>query len=159
MFKKTVVLLFMVLGFAFGEPLYHCPMHPTYTSDQAGDCPICHMKLVLIRKPAAPAGGTGSTIPGYADVQMTDAQVQLIGVKTTRVAFGHIPLTAVMDTGRRKIVFVEEKPGHYLPRQIETGKENGDLVEVRSGLKGGERVVVSANFLIDSESRIKGALQ
>ncbi|MBI1786206.1 MAG: efflux transporter periplasmic adaptor subunit, partial [Acidobacteria bacterium] len=47
--------------------------------------------------------------------------------------------------------------GYLEPRQVETGERVGDRVEIRKGLKAGERVVVSGNFLIDSESQLKAA--
>jgi Cu(I)/Ag(I) efflux system membrane fusion protein len=51
---------------------------------------------------------------------------------------------------------VELSPGRYAPRVVETGRSSGDRVEIVQGLKAGERVVVSGNFLLDSESRMKG---
>jgi len=69
-----------------------------------------------------------------------------------------VPAEAVLDSGTRKIVFVETGPGKYDPREIKVGRKAEDHYEVSSGLKEGEKVVVSANFLIDSESRLKAAL-
>jgi YHS domain-containing protein len=66
-----------------------------------------------------------------------------------------LPSDAVIDTGRRTTVFVERSPGHFEPRPVETGWRLGDRVEITRGLTPGERVVVSGNFLIDSESRMK----
>ncbi len=68
-----------------------------------------------------------------------------------------IPRSALIDTGERQIAFVEQSAGVYAPRQVETGVQGKVFVEVLSGLSEGEMVVTSANFLIDSESRI-GAL-
>lgn len=68
-----------------------------------------------------------------------------------------IPRSALIQTGERQIAFVEESPGVYAPREIQIGVSGKDWIEVLSGLSEGERVVTSANFLIDSESRI-GAL-
>jgi Cu(I)/Ag(I) efflux system membrane fusion protein len=65
-----------------------------------------------------------------------------------------VPRTAVIDTGRRSIAFVETSPGRFEPRELTVGQSTPDFVEVRAGLRAGERVVTSANFLIDSESRI-----
>jgi Cu(I)/Ag(I) efflux system membrane fusion protein len=69
-----------------------------------------------------------------------------------------IPREAVMDTGLRKLVFVEKEEGKFDPRVIHTGWETDDGFEVRSGLKEGERIVVSGNFLLDSEARIQADL-
>ncbi len=65
-----------------------------------------------------------------------------------------IPTSALIQTGERQIVFVEQSPGVYAPREVRTGSQGKDLVEVLAGLAAGETVVTSANFLIDSESRI-----
>jgi RND family efflux transporter MFP subunit len=67
-----------------------------------------------------------------------------------------VPRSAVIETGERKIVFSEQSPGVYVPREVTTGASAGDFVEVLSGLSPGETVVTSANFMIDSESRIGG---
>ncbi len=69
-----------------------------------------------------------------------------------------IPESAVIDTGEKRLVFVDRGEGSYEPRMVELGAKNGDLFEVRSGLLPGEHVVVSANFLIDSESSLKAAV-
>jgi Cu(I)/Ag(I) efflux system membrane fusion protein len=70
-----------------------------------------------------------------------------------------IPRSAVMDTGLRKIVFVCGDGGLFQPRDIQTGLETDDGFEVISGLKAGERIVISGNFLLDSESRVQAGLQ
>jgi Cu(I)/Ag(I) efflux system membrane fusion protein len=68
-----------------------------------------------------------------------------------------IPRSALIQTGERQVAFVEQSAGVYAPREVKTGVRGKDLIEVLSGLSEGEMVVTSANFLIDSESRI-GAL-
>jgi Cu(I)/Ag(I) efflux system membrane fusion protein len=70
-----------------------------------------------------------------------------------------IPVSAVMPTGGRALVFIEKSQGRLDPRFIELGQKYGDVYEVRSGLKEGERVVASANFLIDAESKVQGAVK
>lgn len=69
-----------------------------------------------------------------------------------------VPHEAVLNTGERQIVFVKTRPGFYEPREVTIGHESQKYVEVLSGLRGGEEVVTSANFLIDSESRLNAAL-
>jgi len=66
---------------------------------------------------------------------------------------------AVVPTGSKYIVFVDHGGGKLEPRQIEVGLHSGDTYEVISGLTEGERIVSSANFLIDAESRIQGVLK
>ncbi len=304
-----------------GQGAYYCPMHPSFTSDRPGDCPICNMKLVLREAPAAdshPSDHTspGSGLQGYAPVQLTAQRQQFIGVRTVpaekrpltktvrtvgRIAYdpelyqaeeeylqafrsgvssllqaarlrlkllgmseelladlekqgvpdasllltdpsgrvwvyapvyefelplvqlgqlltaevpslpgvtleGRIlaidpvldPLTrsarvravltdpdrrlkpemfvnilltigqketlavpkeAIFDTGTRKIVFVSRGEGLFEPREVVVGFYADEAVEIREGIAEGEPVVVSGNFLIDSESRLKSALQ
>jgi Cu(I)/Ag(I) efflux system membrane fusion protein len=69
-----------------------------------------------------------------------------------------VPRESIMDTGLSKIVFVQTRNGVFEPHRIQTGFEGGGMVIVKSGLKEGDRVVVSGNFLLDSESRLQGAL-
>lgn len=70
-----------------------------------------------------------------------------------------IPVSAVMPTGTRNIVFVDKGEGKLEPRLVELGAKYGDNYEVRAGLVEGERVVSSANFLIDAEAKVQGALK
>jgi Cu(I)/Ag(I) efflux system membrane fusion protein len=70
-----------------------------------------------------------------------------------------VPDSAVLDTGARQAVLVERGEGLYEPREVKIGTRANGYIEVQSGLKDGEKVVVSANFLIDAESNLKAALQ
>lgn len=70
-----------------------------------------------------------------------------------------VPASAVMPTGSREITFVDKGGGKLEPRIVELGEQIGDHYEVKSGLSEGERVVASANFLIDAESKVQGALK
>ncbi len=70
-----------------------------------------------------------------------------------------VPVSAVLPTGERNIVFVDEGAGKLLPRFVELGRRFDDSYAVVSGLSEGERVVSSANFLIDAEARVQGALK
>ncbi|MDI6725952.1 MAG: efflux RND transporter periplasmic adaptor subunit [Smithellaceae bacterium] len=67
-----------------------------------------------------------------------------------------IPEEAVIDTGRRQIVYVDKGEGFFEPREIERGMGVEGWREVKRGLKAGERVAKSATFLIDSEAQLKG---
>lgn len=66
------------------------------------------------------------------------------------------PVTAVMDSGKRRVVWVETSPGMFEPREVQTGQQTSDKVQILSGLKPGDRVAVSGGYLIDSESQLKG---
>ena len=65
----------------------------------------------------------------------------------------NIPAEAVLYSGLRKTVFVDRGNGLFEPREVETGRQFGGRVEIVKGLREGERIVSSGNFLIDSESR------
>ena len=67
--------------------------------------------------------------------------------------------SAVLDSGTRRIVLVERGAGRYEPRPVTIGRQADGYVEIRDGLKAGEKVVVGANFLIDAESNLRAALQ
>lgn len=69
-----------------------------------------------------------------------------------------VPQTAVLDTGSRKLVFVSRGEGRFDPREIKTGYLAGGYYQVLEGLAEGEKVVTSANFLIDSESQLSTAI-
>ena len=69
-----------------------------------------------------------------------------------------VPDSAVLQTGTRSVVFIVKSDGTFEPREISVGTKSEQFYEVRSGLAAGERVATQANFLIDSESRLKAAL-
>ena len=66
--------------------------------------------------------------------------------------------SAVLDSGTRRIVLIERGAGAYEPREVKLGRRGDDYTEVLDGVAEGERVVTSANFLIDAESNLKSAL-
>ena len=70
-----------------------------------------------------------------------------------------VPRSAVIPTGRHNVVFVDKGEGKLEPRFVELGRQYGDQYEVKAGLAAGERVVTSANFLIDAEANIQGAIR
>ena len=69
-----------------------------------------------------------------------------------------VPAEAVIETGKRSVVIVAAGEGRFMPVDVDVGRQSGDLVEIRKGLAVGQRVVVSGQFLIDSEASLKGAL-
>jgi Cu(I)/Ag(I) efflux system membrane fusion protein len=70
-----------------------------------------------------------------------------------------IPEDAVIDAGTRKIIYLDKGDGYFEPREVVLGLRGDGLVEVIKGLKSGDRVVSAANFLIDSEAKLKGITQ
>jgi Cu(I)/Ag(I) efflux system membrane fusion protein len=69
-----------------------------------------------------------------------------------------VPSEAVIETGKRSVVIVAAEGGRLTPVDVEVGRHAGDMVEIRKGLAAGQRVVVSGQFLIDSEASLKGAV-
>ena len=67
-----------------------------------------------------------------------------------------VPSDAVINTGVRRIAYVDKGDGNFEPREVMTGVETDRLVEITAGLKAGDKVAFSANFLIDSEAKLKG---
>jgi len=98
---------------------------------QAGACPRCGMDLVVI-----PGGKT----------KPTDAELNVLAV----------PIAAVLDSGTRKLVYVEHAQGEFMPMEVKLGPRAGDFYPVLAGLKEGEKVAVRGNFLIDSQFQIQG---
>ena len=69
-----------------------------------------------------------------------------------------VPAEAVIRTGKRDVVIVEVATGQFRPVEVELGRDSGNLVEVRKGIAPGQHVVVSGQFLVDSEASLKSAL-
>ncbi len=69
-----------------------------------------------------------------------------------------VPASAVLDTGRRSLAFVQRPDDHLEPRELTLGVRTGDFIAARAGLEEGEKVVTRALFLIDSESQMRAAL-
>ncbi|NPA02743.1 MAG: efflux RND transporter periplasmic adaptor subunit, partial [Betaproteobacteria bacterium] len=70
-----------------------------------------------------------------------------------------IPLEAVIRTGQRSIVMVDGGQAGFVATEIKTGREAGGMVEVLTGLKAGQKVVTSGQFLIDSEASLRGTTE
>lgn len=112
-------------------------------------------------------GGTvdPETRTTYALIELTGYRGELKGNMFVNAVI-HVPLSeviivprdAVMDTGLRKVVFVQKGDGIFEPRDIQTNWTTDDGYEVKSGLHEGETIVVSGNFLLDSESRMQASL-
>ena len=67
-----------------------------------------------------------------------------------------VPETAVLETGKRTIVYVDAGDGYFSAREVKVGDRAGDMVEILSGLNKGEKVASSSVFLIDSEAKLRG---
>jgi Cu(I)/Ag(I) efflux system membrane fusion protein len=96
------------------------------------------------------ANRDGVLLPNmYADVEIGsgDAAPELA-----------VPDSAVIDSGTRRIVILDRGEGRFEPREVKLGRRGDGLVAISEGVAEGDRVVVSANFLIDAESNLKAAL-
>jgi Cu(I)/Ag(I) efflux system membrane fusion protein len=83
-----------------------------------------------------------------------------VELETTQAGAKHLAVadSAVLDSGTRQIVLVRRGEGLFEPREVKLGARGDGYVEVMDGVKAGEEVVVSANFLIDAESNLKAAI-
>jgi Cu(I)/Ag(I) efflux system membrane fusion protein len=148
------------------EGKYICPMHPEVVQDQAGHCPICEMKLEKvpeakpIRLPASMQHGP--ECPEHKHPP-TETKHMLAAPESTKVLA--VRASAVLDTGRRQVVYRESKPGQYDLVEVQLGPraegkdDNGQKASyfpVLAGLQQGDRVVIQGGFLIDSQSQIEG---
>ena len=69
-----------------------------------------------------------------------------------------VPSDAVIRTGKRAVVFVRDDHGAFAAREVALGSDDGEIVEIASGLADGEQVVASGQFLVDSEARLRSAV-
>jgi len=68
-----------------------------------------------------------------------------------------VPETAVLNSGDRQVAFLDRGEGRFEPRTVTIGTQSGGRIEILNGLRAGDRIVTSGNFLIDSESQLKAA--
>jgi Cu(I)/Ag(I) efflux system membrane fusion protein len=90
----------------------------------------------------------GKLVPG------TFVQLEFAGAAQAPMVT--VPTEAVIHTGRRAVVMLAEEGGRFRPVDVEIGSESGGRTEIRRGLSAGQRVVLSGQFLIDSEASLKG---
>jgi Cu(I)/Ag(I) efflux system membrane fusion protein len=94
------------------------------------------------------ANPTGRLVPGmFVSMQFTDMRAGKALL---------IPTEAVIQTGKRAVVMLAEDNGRFRPVDVEIGLETGGQTEIKRGLQAGQRVVVSSQFLIDSEASLRG---
>ncbi len=91
----------------------------------------------------------GRLLPG------TLLRLQLAGPVTDRLV---VPAEAVIRTGTRAVAIVRRQDGSFEPHEVQLGADLGDSVEVLQGLRAGDQVVASGQFLVDSEARLKSVL-
>jgi hypothetical protein len=145
-----------------GDSEFFCPMDPGVISAWPAICPICNMDLIPRKKTEAVLLPEGV----LARMQLSPYRVQLAGVRTVSVESSQadpteestqelaVPVTAVIEQGPDRIVYVETMPGMFDALRVELGKRRGENYAVRKGLKPGQRVVAMGAFLVDAESRL-----
>ena len=90
----------------------------------------------------------GQLIPGmFVTMQFTDMRPEKAIL---------VPTEAVIHTGKRSVVILAEDNGRFRPVDVQAGIESGGQTEIKKGVQAGQRVVVSSQFLIDSEASLKG---
>jgi multidrug efflux pump subunit AcrA (membrane-fusion protein) len=105
-----------------------------------------------------------STRTRQARIQLASPRGALVPGMSVTVQFAQtrsesallIPTEALIETGQRSLVMRDDGDGHFTPVVVEAGLESNGQTEIKRGLKLAQRVVVSAQFLIDSEARLKG---
>jgi len=108
--------------------VYICPMHPEVISAESGKCDKCKAFMDMDLEPKLVAATTGEVLV--------------------------VPETAVIDTGMKKVVYIERESGIFDAVEAVLGSRSGGYYPVVSGLKKGDRVVAAGTFLIDAESRL-----
>lgn len=99
-----------------------------------------------------------------ARIELANPRSELLPGMFARVTFALapgkptllVPSEAVIQTGKRTLVMLAQEQGKYTPREIKTGREANGKTEVLEGLQAGQKVVVSGQFLLDSEASLKG---
>lgn len=141
---------------------YFCPMCPGVLSTWPAICPVCNMDLVRRKKSEAVLLPEGIV----ARMQFSPYRIQLAGIRTTLVELQElnrdtvlaVPLSSVIDTGERRVVYVERMPGMFDGMEVTLGPREGEFFPVLSGLRAGDRVASVGAFLIDAEARLNPAV-
>ena len=97
-------------------------------------------------------------VSSNSDLQLKPGMFVNVALKVPMGRQLVIPSSGVLQSGTRQIAFVKRSDEYLEPREVELGQRIGDDFIVLKGLKAGEQIVTSANFLIDSESQLQAAL-
>lgn len=113
--------------------------------------PVLNMKSRTLKVRTTISNKLGKLKPGMiADAML---EVELDGMPLV------VPRTAIIDTGKRKVVWVKVSPSSFLAKIIHTGQESQGYVEVKHGLMEGEEVVIEGNFLLDAQAQLFGGYE
>jgi Cu(I)/Ag(I) efflux system membrane fusion protein len=166
------------------EGKFSCPMHPQVFRDQSGQCPVCEMPLEQIPGLASavadhgahadPAAQTTRVAPATylcpmkcegektydaaRNCPVCNMKLELVPAAPPSAGLGLLTVlaSAVLDSGTRRIVYVEKSHGLFEPREVVLGPRTGEFAAVLKGVAEGERVVTRGGFLIDSQFQITG---
>lgn len=111
---------------------------------------------------AATRTGRARIVLTNGDGALRESMYASVVIDTSDAAAGRVlvvPDSAVIDSGVRQVVLIAKRQGLFQPRVVRIGARGDGYAQVLSGLKAGEQVVISANFLIDAESNLRAALQ
>jgi Cu(I)/Ag(I) efflux system membrane fusion protein len=143
------------------EGKYVCPMHPEVVQDKPGRCTICEMPLE--RVPAAKPETDKGRHEGHQKQAHEEHGLDCPDAPKGKVLA--IPASAVLDTGRRRIVYRQNQDGAYDIAELKLGPraegkddsgKPASYFAVLAGLKAGDRVVIRGGFLLDSQRQIEG---
>lgn len=177
MLRKSLIALLLILAGAFlgsgcqernrpeaiqheaATSVYHCPMHPQIIKGSPGLCPICGMDLVRIES-ESPSDNPSTS--GYPAVRLSIEMIKTLKIRTEKVVLRDssgifIPARALVRTENRPRVMVALGGGRFQPRSVEIMEESRDSVGIVQGVEEGEEIVVSGQFLLDSESSLRAA--
>jgi Cu(I)/Ag(I) efflux system membrane fusion protein len=166
------------------EGKFSCPMHPEVLIDHAGKCPACGMPLERIpgleravakhdahAEHAAPPATAASakyfctmkcegekTYDKAGNCPVCNMKLQPVPAAAPEAGDGllAVPASAVLDSGTRRIVYVETSRGLFEAREVVLGPRTSEFFPVLKGVAEGERVVTRGGFLIDSQFQISG---
>lgn len=97
-------------------------------------------------------------LPNLDDVLLPDMYADVEIATGTEAPVVTVSNSAVIDSGEQQVVLLAKGDGRFEPRAVKLGRRGGGHVEIKEGLAEGDKVVISANFLIDAESNLKAAL-
>jgi Heavy metal binding domain len=133
------------------------PMVPGFKSDKPGKSPFMDMEMVPVYADAQGAADDASA----TTVSVRPEIIQSLGVGTHTVVRSNrgitIPSEALIRTGTRNAVVLAIGAGRFQPVDVTPGAESDDWIEIRQGIKAGDVVVTSGQFLIDSEANVRAS--
>jgi multidrug efflux pump subunit AcrA (membrane-fusion protein) len=131
-------------------------MVPGFRSDKPGKSPFMDMQLVPVYDDATAQGG-------MPIVSVRPEITHNLGVRTDKVTrrglLLAVPREALIRTGTRTALVLALGEGRFQPVEVIAGQESGDWIEIRQGVKDGDVVVTSGQFLIDSEANVRASFQ